>query len=51
MVDAVPCMQDGHWSDVSGDTFLRTLLSMPVEAAKYDLVSTWAMHAPNQPAL
>lgn len=29
-------MQQGRWDDVSGETFLRTLLSMPVASAKYD---------------
>ncbi|KAK9798982.1 hypothetical protein WJX73_007665 [Symbiochloris irregularis] len=28
---AIP--RDGHWDDVSGETFLRTLLNMPIEHA------------------
>ncbi len=32
-------MQDGVWDDVSGETFLRTLLSMPTQGAKFDVVS------------
>ncbi|GIL88708.1 hypothetical protein Vretimale_17286 [Volvox reticuliferus] len=28
-----PIPRDGNWDDVSGDTFLRTLLSMPIEEA------------------
>ena len=34
------CMswQNGAWDDVSGETFLRTLLSMPVQAAKFKTV-------------
>ena len=30
--------QTGAWDDVSGETFLRTLLSMPVQAAKFRTV-------------
>ncbi len=29
--------RDGAWEDVSGQTFLRTLLSMPIGEAKYDV--------------
>lgn len=29
--------RDGAWEDVSGQTFLRTLLSMPIGPAKYDV--------------
>lgn len=32
------CKQDGAWDDVSGETFLRTLLSMPTQGAKFDVV-------------
>jgi len=37
-------VQDGVWDDVSGETFLRTLLSMPTQGAKFDVVSA----APDQ---
>jgi len=30
--------QNGAWDDVSGETFLRTLLSMPVQGAKFKTV-------------
>ena len=30
--------QTGAWDDVSGETFLRTLLSMPIQAAKFRTV-------------
>jgi len=37
-----PCpawvQQDGAWDDVSGETFLRTLLTMPIQEAKYSVV-------------
>ena len=29
--------RDGNWEDVSGQTFLRKLLSMPIGEAKYDV--------------
>ena len=29
--------RDGAWEDVSGQTFLRNLLSMPIGEAKYDV--------------
>ena len=32
-------MQSGGWDDVSGETFLRNLLSMPLEHAKWTTVS------------
>lgn len=32
------CLQEGTWDDVSGETFLRTLLAMPVQEAKYSVV-------------
>lgn len=32
-----PIPRDGAWDDVSGETFLRTLMSMPPEEAKYDV--------------
>lgn len=31
-------VQNGHWDDVSGETFLRNLLSRGIERAQYDLV-------------
>lgn len=31
-----PIPRNGNWDDVSGETFLRTLLSMPVEVAKFE---------------
>ena len=31
-------VQDGAWDDVSGETFLRELLSMPIEHAGYNMV-------------
>lgn len=30
-----PIPRDGTWDDVSGETFLRTLLTMPVQPAKF----------------
>ena len=32
-------VQSGAWDDVSGETFLRKLLSMPTEHAKWTTVS------------
>lgn len=32
-------LQSGAWDDVSGETFLRNLLSMPLEHAKWTTVS------------
>ena len=40
VVDCVTPQQDGAWDDVSGETFLRTLLSMPTQGAKFDVVSS-----------
>jgi hypothetical protein len=31
-------LQNGHWDDVSGETFLRNLLSQSIGEAKYDTV-------------
>lgn len=31
-------VQNGAWDDVSGENFLRTLLGMPIEAARWDTV-------------
>jgi hypothetical protein len=31
--------QQGSWDEVSGEAFLRKLLSMPIEEAKYNTVS------------
>ena len=33
-------LQSGGWDDVSGETFLRNLLSMPLEHAKWNTVSS-----------
>jgi len=32
-----PIPREGTWDDVSGETFLRTLLTMPVQQAKYSV--------------
>lgn len=34
---AHPIPRDGAWDDVSGTTFLRTLLALPVMDARYDV--------------
>lgn len=34
---AHPIPRDGAWDDVSGESFLRTLLGMPVQEAKYSV--------------
>ena len=34
----ISTVQDGAWDDVSGETFLRELLSMPIEHAGYNMV-------------
>lgn len=34
-----PIPRDGAWDDVSGESFLRLLLSMPIEHASYNTVS------------
>lgn len=31
-----PWVQEGHWADVSGETFLRKLLGSPLEMTKFD---------------
>jgi hypothetical protein len=36
--------KNGNWDDVSGETFLRKLLSMPIEEARYQNVRT-RLHA------
>lgn len=37
--DILTCnAQDGAWDDVSGETFLRKLLTMPIQEAKYNVV-------------
>jgi hypothetical protein len=33
-------LQDGSWDEISGEDFLRKLLSMPIEEAKFNTVST-----------
>ena len=35
---SVSALQNGHWDDVSGEGFLRKLLSQPIGEAKYDVV-------------
>jgi hypothetical protein len=35
---ANPIPRNGSWDEVSGDAFLRKLLSMPVEEAKFNSV-------------
>lgn len=35
-----PIPRDGAWDDVSGESFLRLLLSMPIEHATYTTVSS-----------
>jgi hypothetical protein len=37
-------LQDGSWDEISGEAFLRKLLSMPIEEAKYNTVSAQAVH-------
>jgi hypothetical protein len=32
-------LQDGSWDEISGEDFLRKLLSMPIEEAKFNTVS------------
>ena len=34
---AVPIPRDGSWDDVSGTTFLRTMLALPISDAAYDV--------------
>ena len=36
-------VQSGAWDDVSGETFLRKLLAMPIEHAKWTTVSILAV--------
>lgn len=35
-----PIPRDGAWDDVSGESFLRLLLSMPIEHASYTTVGS-----------
>lgn len=35
---ALPRAQNGNWDEVSGEAFLRKLLSMPIEEAKFNTV-------------
>lgn len=35
----LPVLQSGSWDEVSGEAFLRKLLAMPIEEAKYNTVS------------
>ncbi len=41
--------KNGNWDDVSGETFLRKLLSMPIEEARFKTVRV-AAHA-RQPCI
>lgn len=41
-------MQSGSWDDISGETFLRGLLSRGIEIAKYSVVSL--RHQQSDPA-
>lgn len=38
-----PIPRDGAWDDVSGESFLRLLLSMPIEHASYNTVSPYKL--------
>ena len=38
MCAKVTLLQSGNWDDVSGETFLRGLLSRGIEVAKYSVV-------------
>lgn len=40
-------LQSGGWDDVSGETFLRNLLSMPLEHAKWTTVSPLTSNVDN----
>ena len=44
-------LQSGAWDDVSGETFLRNLLSMPLEHAKWTTVSPLMSSDTQFPAL
>ena len=48
---AHPIPRDGApWDDISGETFLRTLLIMPIQEAKYSVVrplSVWLYGTPH----
>ena len=39
-------VQEGDWSDVSGDNFLRKLLGSPMATHKYNFVSGWYCQSP-----
>ena len=34
-------LQQGAWDDISGETFLRNLLAMPLDHAKWSTVGPW----------
>ena len=44
-------MQTGSWDDISGETFLRGLLSRGIEIAQYSVVSSEAIAAHAQDLL
>lgn len=44
-----PIPREGSWEDVSGDTFLRKLLSMPVEQTRWDFYGRDKMYARSTP--
>lgn len=46
---AHPIPQEGHWEDVCGDTFLRKLLSMPVEETRWNFYGRESMYAKSSP--
>jgi len=41
---AAVLVQNGSWDEVSGEAFLRKLLSMPIEEAKFNTVSSQQRH-------
>lgn len=41
----LPTLQEGHWEDVSGETFLRRLMSMPLEETR------WSFYGALRPTL
>jgi hypothetical protein len=40
LVAAFIAAQNGSWDEVSGEAFLRKLLSMPISEAKFNTVSS-----------
>ena len=43
------CVQEGRWEDVSGETFLRRLLSMPLEETRWSFYGREQMYAKSSP--